>query len=258
MAGLQPQRKKRFNRRRARKAALTLFFLLLMALGVYFFLRSGLFAVREIAVTGSAQVSADTVRALSGIKLGQNIWDINLAQAEERIGHNPWIKAVTVRRQLPDIVRIDISERRPMALIAYETAYVEIDEAGVALDISPALINRELPLITGLTVTRVVLGQQVAAPGLLDGIRAVLPLSQDVIRQISEVNIGADRALTMILLNGVRVFLGQPDDTLEKRVALLPGILDDVARRGTAVDYIDLRYNGNPVSGKGDPAGGTK
>lgn len=258
VAGLQPQRKRRLNRRRVRKAALALSFLLLTALAVYSFLRSGLFAVREITVNGSAQVSAETVRALSGIKPGQNIWDIDLTQAEARIRRNPWIKSVTVSRQLPNVVRIEIGERRPVALIAYQTAYVEIDEAGVALDISPSLINRELPLITGPLVTRVVLGQQVAAPGLLDGIRAVLPLSQDIVRQISEVNVGADRTLTMILLNGVRVYLGQPDDTLEKRVALLPGILDDVAKRGTAIDYIDLRYNGNPVSGKGDPVGGKK
>lgn len=258
MVGLQPQRKRRFSRRRARKAALVLSFLLLLALGVYSILRSGLFAVREIAVTGAAQLSADTVRNLSGIRTGQSIWDINLMQIEARLRRNPWVKEVTVRRELPGSVRIDIRERRPMALFAYQTAYVEIDEAGVALDISPSLINRELPLITGPTAARVVLGEQVAAPGLLDGIRAVLPLSPEIVRQISEVNVGPERTLTMVLLSGVRVYLGQADDTLERRVALLPGILDDIARRGAAVDYIDLRYNGNPVSGQGDPAGGTK
>lgn len=259
VAALESHRpKRRLNKRRVRRAALLLSFLLLAALGSYFFLRSGLFAVRDIVVTGSAQVGADALRASSGIEVGQNIWDVGLSEVKSRIGRNPWVKSVSVRRQLPNVISIQVQERTPVALVVYRTAYVEVDEAGVALEISESLINRDLPLITGPLVTRVVLGQPVDAAGVLDGIRAVLPLSRELLRQVSEVHVGEDRDLTIIMLSKVRVYLGQPDATLEKRAGLLEGILDDVAQRGAVIDYIDLRYNGNPVSGTGDPLLGTK
>lgn len=255
----QPVRpKRRLNRRRVRRAALALSLLLLAAFGAYFLLRSGLFAIREVTVNGATQVGADVLREASGVKTGENIWDVSLADIRAGVARNPWVASVSVSRRLPNVISIEVRERRPVALIVYRTAYVEVDEAGVALEISESLINRELPLITGPRATRVVLGQPVDAPGLLDGIRAVLPLSQDIIRQISELNVGADRNLTMIMLSKIRVYLGQPDATLEKRVGLLAGILADVTQRGVAIDYVDLRYDGNPVTGQGTPGVGTK
>jgi cell division protein FtsQ len=241
---------RRLNVRRVKRFVLTLTFLMLAAFGVYFLLRSDVFAVRSIDVRGVERTNAAELTAASGVKTGVNIWDVNLSAVTNRICENPWIRTASVTRQLPNSLVIQVTERKPVALVVYRTTFVAVDDAGVGLEIFSSLSGQELPLITGPVVTRVVLGRPVEAPGLIAGIRAVLPLSPDVLRQVSEVNIGADGSLTMTLVTRVSVYLGQPDGSLEKRVALLPSILADVAKQGKSIDYIDLRYEGNPVSGQ--------
>lgn len=241
---------RRLNVRRLRRAVLTLAFLLLTALGTYFFLRSDFFAVREVIVRGAVRTNVAELAQASGVKVGANIWELSLAAVTDSVRTNPWIATASVTRRLPGALVVQVTERTPVALVVYRTAYVAVDATGVALEIYNSLSGHDLPLITGPLVSRVVLGLPVDAPGIIAGIRAVLPLSQDTLRQVSEVNIGADGNLTLTLLSRVSVYLGQADGTLEKRVALLPGILADVAKQGKAIDYIDLRYEGNPVSGK--------
>lgn len=242
--------KRRLNRGRVRRAALALSFLLLASVGVYFVMRSSLFTVRTITVQGATQISAEALCKESGIVTGSNIWETSIAEAEARVRSNPWVKTVKVSRRLPGEIVIAVSERLPVALVAFRTAYVEVDEAGVALEISDTLINRDYPLINGPLITRVVLGQPIDAPGVMQGIKAIQPLAPEIQRQISEVSVAADNSLTLILLSRARVYLGQADATLTQRVGLLPGILDDVAKQGIVVDYIDLRYEKNPVIGK--------
>ena len=76
------------------------------------------FAIDAVEVTGTQRLDAATVRAASGLVLGQNIFRADLAEAQRGVEQNPWIRHVQVTRLLPRRIGIQIEERKPVAQVA--------------------------------------------------------------------------------------------------------------------------------------------
>ena len=45
--------------------------------------------------------------------LGLNCLNMNVGEVKNRLDRNPWIESVTVRRELPDRLLIDVREKVP-------------------------------------------------------------------------------------------------------------------------------------------------
>jgi cell division septal protein FtsQ len=88
---------------------------------------SEFFRVKTIQVDGAHLLKASDIVMASGVSNEDNILLIRPASIAERVEANPYIKTCTVTRTLPDLVKIEIEERYPVAtLLAHNHAY-EID-----------------------------------------------------------------------------------------------------------------------------------
>ncbi|MCL2818013.1 MAG: FtsQ-type POTRA domain-containing protein, partial [Clostridiales bacterium] len=97
VAHLDNYRNKRRRRRTLRKSRVFGIFLLIAVLcAVYFISRSSLFDLKRIAVEGNLIVSAEKIIELSGIELGENIFAVSAARAEQLLRAEPAFYAAEV------------------------------------------------------------------------------------------------------------------------------------------------------------------
>ena len=94
-------------------------------------LTSPFFQLREVVVSGgSERVPAAWVAGTLAPLEGQNLVRLPLADIAADLRRNPWIDTVELRKELPGLLKVQVSERRPVALLQSEGQLVYADTAG--------------------------------------------------------------------------------------------------------------------------------
>jgi hypothetical protein len=89
------------------------------------------FRVATIEVTGAEKYTVQQILTASGLKTGDNIFFIDGDKVSRRIRANlPYLSEVVVEKEMPDTVRITVSESRPLAVVQYEGDWWIIDRWG--------------------------------------------------------------------------------------------------------------------------------
>ncbi|MBC8208256.1 MAG: FtsQ-type POTRA domain-containing protein [Desulfobulbaceae bacterium] len=111
------------------------------------------FQVRDIVINGCRITTPSLIREMTGLGYDLNLIKIDLPALEREITTHPWIKRATVQREWPDVLRVDVVEYRPEAMIALQEsgddAFFYVDRSGVIF--SPVKVGQDLdfPVITG-------------------------------------------------------------------------------------------------------------
>jgi cell division protein FtsQ len=71
------------------------------------------FALKEIHVAGNAKLSYGDILKAGNVSLGLNALEMNVGEVEQLLSDNPWIESVTVRREIPNKLRINVVEKTP-------------------------------------------------------------------------------------------------------------------------------------------------
>jgi hypothetical protein len=82
------------------------------------------FRVNHVVVTGVKILSEETVLSLAKIPVRHSMFGLAFGDIEKRVRKNPWVKAVNVRRRLPDTVELQVTERIPVAAVRGERMMV--------------------------------------------------------------------------------------------------------------------------------------
>ncbi len=75
------------------------------------------FAVREVVIHHRGRLPERSLRAAVAVERGGRIWDVDTAAVAARVRSLPWVRSVTVRRELPDRVLVLVREYRPAAIV---------------------------------------------------------------------------------------------------------------------------------------------
>ncbi|MDD3312618.1 FtsQ-type POTRA domain-containing protein [Pseudodesulfovibrio sp.] len=96
---------------------LTASFVAVLGVGLLFGYRylttSTYFELQDISVTGNERLNYGDILKCADVALGLNCLEMNVGEVEARLSDNPWIAAVTVRRELPNRLHIAIKEKVP-------------------------------------------------------------------------------------------------------------------------------------------------
>ena len=111
------------------------------------------FSIRNVLVEGNQQLGDMQVRRIARLRLGANIFEVSPVEARDHLLDHPWIEEAAVRRRLPGELRIEVVERRPVALVALDHLYLVSDDGTVfkRLGVDDPV---DLPVITGLESRR--------------------------------------------------------------------------------------------------------
>ena len=100
-------------------------------------------------------LAPEEIRDLSGVPLSENLFLTSLARTRENLHKITAIKDFSLYRVPPGTILINVTERKPIAVIVFKNKSAIIDEAGYILNRNPSLTLNvpnmtELPVISGL------------------------------------------------------------------------------------------------------------
>ncbi len=145
---LQLREQERRHRRIVRVVSWTLA-VVVIAAAVYVVAFSPVFAVRQIAISGTKVLSKQDVIAASGVVVGAPLALVDPGQVADRLAGLPPVAEVTVVRGWPNTVQISITERRARLAIPVSGGYLLADAGGVVFDTvdapPPGLVTVQAP-----------------------------------------------------------------------------------------------------------------
>lgn len=219
------------------------------------------FALRGIEIDARGpRVSALAVRQALAPFEGKNLVRLSLAETASTLRRNPWVDSVEIVKELPDGLRVKVSERRPVALLLAGNSLVWADAEGRA--IAPVTTPTELEEAREAGLLVVSFARQPVAGGLAAALGAAAELGRaqpDWSAQLSRIEVlgeGDFRMHTDVLPFPLLVTSGQLGPKIQHLVELLP----ELARRYPRIEAVDLRFSRRIVvqpASTPPPAGGT-
>jgi cell division septal protein FtsQ len=211
------------------------------------------FRIAKIEVDGNDLVSKKEILKLARIRKNDNIWRVDLKAAENRILSNPWIGAVSVFRRHPDAIRIQLEEKKPIALLKSDGRFYALDRELTLLPANPGKCYT-LPILSFSTGGNPKYGKAVANKSVREGMALLLFLLKDrpdLYPQISEIGPGAEGLVLYTARGGIPVRIGRGG--YDWKIRYLEAILAEMETNPslTNAEYIDLRYEGQVFVGFG-------
>jgi len=204
----------------------------------------GYFQIESVKVENNRRVSAEEITALSNIKAGSGIFDLDLKRIGRKIEENPWIARASVRRLFPRDVVIDVEERTPMAILSLDYLYY-VDTAGEIFKLLEGDDRLDLPVISGLQPEDLQQQPDQAKQQLLEavGLLQNLAYRQDLkLEQISEVHIDRQGGFSLVTCRGgVPIKLGSMN--FASKLDRLEKVFKGLQSRLLALAYIDLNVD---------------
>jgi cell division protein FtsQ len=252
-------RKKRLELYRRLRLVAKIFLVLLVFLalsalclvGYRSLLSSTLLQVTRIQVNGCQQLDPQDVIQQAEIPSGVNILSLDLDGVRNRLTQHPWIAAAAISREIPDRIRIEIEERKPVALVKGHQFYLA-DQQGACFARAAPSKHTGLPIITGFDPGT--LGSGCNLPReftvLLENLYRETQLKLPW-RLISEIKWNRNTGLSFFTARGgIQVDLGSED--YGTRIAKLEKVLRYLEKKGLNAQLrgIDLSH-GNRVFVRG-------
>ena len=224
--------------RRLRKGLL--FFLICSAV-VGIVVYSPIFVLREIHVTGSRYLSQEEIARISGIYLGEPLFQLETDEVTKRLMKDLRIEEASVRRSLPSALEINLRERLPVATVACEYGYLDIDRRGKVINSYRDLKNMPIPMISGIQVRDLYIGDDVEDGTVKQILYFLQQLDETSLNQISEIAITGENYLVAYTTKSVPIRLGALE-RLDEKAKLTEDFLQDLEVNPHAVEYVDFNY----------------
>jgi len=110
------------------------------------------FGVKTVALTGNSRLTQADVVEQGGIEMGKNLFHFDTHAAREKLLKNPWIGSVQVTRELPNTLRVELTERKAVAVAALgERLFLVTKEGEPFKEVKPEGDPTDFPVITGIT-----------------------------------------------------------------------------------------------------------
>lgn len=210
---------------------------------------TGLLRVQRVEIQGLERLTVPAILAGAGVGEGQYLFDVSPDSAAARLLRVPLVRMATVRRTWKREILIDVVERRAVALARLDR-FIEIDDQAVVLPPDASGSVADLPIISGLDVTTPLPGQPIndTAARRAASLAALLAESSvNLADRVSEIWAGDPDSLVLILMShGIPIKVGR-GDIPPRRLHALSAVLDDLSRKETMLEYIDLRFSGQVV-----------
>jgi cell division protein FtsQ len=134
------------------------FSLICLIIIVFAALKSDYFVIKNVEVQNNLFVTKEEISLLSELK-GKNIFLINKNKTKQFILLNPYIEKVTIKRNLPSTVIIDIVEKKIRGIVKFNNGLINIDANGKMVQIVNRFPNGKIPLIFGVKVNKFIPNQ---------------------------------------------------------------------------------------------------
>ncbi len=233
--------KRIIKRRSPRRILKGFLFIVICTAIVGILVYSPIFVLRHVQVDGAVYLKKEELVRISGIYMGEPLFQLETDQVTKRLLQDLRIEEALVRRQLPSTLEITIKERMPVATVACEYGYLDIDRQGKVIDSYRTLKNMPIPMITGVQVRDLYIGDDVKDEMVKKILSFLQQLDDASLNQLSEIAITGPDYLVAYTTNSVQIRLGKLE-RMEEKARLTQDFLKDLATNPYQVEYVDFNY----------------
>jgi cell division protein FtsQ len=208
--------------------------IIILVLCAYAFLNSSYFSLDELEWSGLTFLAPSDLLAETSYA-GRNVFRIDKGELAEQIRGHIWIKDAAVAWKWPNHLSVKVTERKPVALVVGSDSWFVLDDEGVVLPPPRGFNFGSLPLVTNIDLDA---GEQ-----FISIARLLAQLPTGLYENVSEWN---SLEQTLITRAGTQILLGNLRD-LDRKLAALDLILQELAKRSAVPKRIDLRVANSPV-----------
>jgi cell division septal protein FtsQ len=260
---------------RTRMATLAVLMVVATVFGVYLAWRSGqwalnrfvyenpAFAVLELDLRTDGVIAVEQLRRWAGVKVGDNLFALDLARVKRDLELVPLIESASVERILPHRLRILITEREPIAQVnvvqprtrgGVELAVYHLDLNGcVMLPLEarqrlspPGQTNDVLPVIAGLNPGQLQPGRRIEARPVQAALQLIAAFAQSPMAgvvDLKRIEVSAPEVLVVTTGQGSEVTLGLND--LEQQLRRWHDISEFGSKMNKVIASLDLAVSNN-------------
>ena len=205
------------------------------------------FEMDGLLITGENILEKSDYIELVGEIENQSIKDIDLEGLSEKLEQNPFVKAARVSKHYPNLIKVDIVEREPIAILNNKVQLM-IDNEAVILPNNPFTENALIPVLSGFNPANDLYpeGQVTFSIKVKEAI-GILNFIQknydDFYEEISELTINKNDEYVIILSEQpTKVILGR--DNISRKIKILINFDKALGQRQlTSYRLLDVRYS---------------
>lgn len=220
--------------RRWRPLLIAAFVVTLVATAGWLVFFSSVVTVRGVEVSGNENVSASTIEKAARAPIGTPLVRADLAAVQARVEAIPEVRTVSVSRSWLHTIRIEITERVPVAVVSRGAELQAVDLDGVLFGSYPSA-PKDLPLI------RTAPG--VTAEVLAEAAEVVRSLRPDIAARVRFIDVTSIDKISLGLARGLNVMWGSADDSAEKAEVLAVFL-----KQHPRPAFIDVSVPGKPTT----------
>lgn len=204
--------------------------------------------VSDIQVVGNHRVTTEEILSQVGLRTPANGFRLDLEALAGRIIAHPWVRRVSIQRQPPVGLIINIEERQAAGLLYSGKPYL-VSADGLVLEELEGSPNIALPRVRPAWRVKVRVGKPLDNPHLLRGIELLQAVRESPVMrqlQVEQVTVEMDGYYTVHLAQSRPILRFGSADPLRQLTRL------DIAlrHRGQALKhfaYVDLRFPGRVI-----------
>jgi len=217
-------------------------FLIIITLVCYFLFFHSFFQIANIEISGNEKLKTEQIESL--IEKNQNIFLFNIDKNKKKILENfPEITELLLEKNFPRSIKIQVEERKPVAVFCQNEDYFFIDKKGIVYEKTESdtmLKVRNLTLNKELKI-----GDRVLTENQLNQIiYTERNLKQDLEIQIESAEIVSEQRLNINTFEGWQIYFNSqksPDWQLTELGLILEKKIPLEKRE--QLEYIDLRFD---------------
>lgn len=216
----------------------------------------------NIQATGLSEVSRADMLPVFGEDIGRNIFFIPLAERRKELEAIPWVESATVMRILPDQIRVQVVERKPVAFVRLDQEIGLVDASGVLLTMPAATMEQHhysFPVVTGID-PRDPLSSRAARMAVYERLMGQLDANnQHLSEQISEIDLtDPEDARVLMPEQGTDILAHLGEDHFLERFQRYKAHIAEWRQQYPKLAAVDLRYDQQVVLEMAPGAGSTQ
>ena len=244
--------KRNRSRRSGFKVVVLLFATVCSGYAAYKLDINGYFTIKQINVNRTEFIAETGLDSLCrSLFLGQSMLS-DLDDEKNELARLTFVKNVRCLRRFPDRIRIQVEERRPVAL-ANVGELLPVDSEGYVLPLDIDRHTLKLPIITSRSVVALyheessgMIRLDKEGRQLIQAVMAFNGLAPEMLPRVSEFAINDQGKITIVTMDqGLRVVMGRW--VKRKNIDYLKWMLEEFAGRRDIPELVDLSFEGQIV-----------
>ena len=206
-----------------------------------FIVYSPLFTLQRVRLQGNTYITETDILTSGRLHKGQPLFQLETSEVTQNLLRDLRIESAVVRRRLPDTLEVEITERTPVATVACDYGYLDLDRQGKVIGSYKSLRKMPIPMITGVKMHDMYIGDDNKDTRVAKVLVLLASLNQEAINSLSEISVANPEAVTAYTNQSVQIRLGN-FERWEEKAEQTKEFLHNLPNSRHQIEFVDFSY----------------